>query len=310
MRQRFELSGMKNFILVLLLLPMIAFAQSDEDKIYDALKGSVRTTDRPFTIFHWEKAETDFSKKFNLEEPRGLTDMVQAASRSFVEQDAKHGFYAATDPVVSRAFGMGNWRLIQMEVPEGWKYLDISMGREDVMDRLAAAFPEDGPCLSSMLVSNNNGSARFMNPTAFNFGRCNALKQKVFRRLGVSGVRYIWVPSTLDKYCRGKDRSAFVITNGSWLNAKNVKAYTVDSRGNDPDRKAVHELVRNIRPPMKYKKTVPVALWKDLPADAPISDATKEWMNKKLLNCSEMGAAAEEDGDDSSDEDTITGPAK
>ncbi|MGZ3696154.1 MAG: hypothetical protein ACXWQO_19140 [Bdellovibrionota bacterium] len=301
---------MKIYLLIALLVPSLAFADSHEDKIVEALQGSVRKADRPFTIFHWERIDTEFSKKFKLDDSQGLVSMTQAASRSFLEQDAKKGFYAATDPVASRAFGYGNWRLIQMEVPEGWKYLDIGAG-SDVYERLSAALPEDAPCLNSMLVSNNHKGSGGFDPSAVSTGKCTALKQKVFKRLGVSGVKYMWVPHTLGKYCRGTDRSAFIITNGSWLSAKNVKAYTVDSREEGPDRKAIQELVLTMNPPWMYRKTKPAPLWKDLPQEPGLADSTKEWMNQKLFNCREMKVEGEpEAGDDSPDEEKTTAPAE
>ena len=120
----------------------------------------------------------------------------------------------------------------------------------------------------------------------------------------------MWVPHTLGKYCRGKDRSAFIITNGGWLSAKNVKGYTVDSREDDPDRRAIQEMVLSFKPPAKYSKTKPAPLWDDLPKAAGLSESTKEWMNKKLLNCREMGPEPKEESDDSSDEEKTIAPAE
>lgn len=274
------------------LLPLVALAQSDEDRFYEALLPSVRKVERPLTLFHWEPRDTAFTAKFKPDEkPEGLVAMMRVAAQSYFEKNGEKSFYLAADPAGSRNFGREDWRLIQLEIPEDWKYLDLSREAK-TLEAVKKAFPEGHPCLAAIFITNNSRQLRAKEPEAFADKNCGALKAKLFQRLGVSGMRYSWLtPSHLNSTCRGTSSAAFVLTNGSWITKSNSKAYTKASKGKDPDRRAIQDLVRTLVPPKMMEREAE-ALWDDLPKEGPISAETKAWMNEKLLNC--QGKVVEE----------------
>lgn len=278
--------------LFLLLAPVIGLAASDEDRIYEALLPNVRKVDRAFTVFHWERADSDFAEKFKPETPNGLLALTQSAAKSFLEEGASRGFYVATDPVLSRSFGQDNWRLIQIEIPEGWRYLDIT--GSNMLGELQRTVP-NAPCLASVLASNNSKKLRERMPEGFQKEKCTRLKTNVFRRLGISGVRYAWLKPQLNRYCRKSDPSAFIITNGNWLSKENMKAYTTDSKGSIEERKAIQEMLLSVPPPPMFGDQEPAPLWKDLPQEAGLSAETKRWMKERLVNCQEQRRQEVED---------------
>jgi hypothetical protein len=270
-----------------------ACARSDEDQLYDLLKSGVRKTDRAFTVFHWEPRRSEFAEKFRAETPGGLLNMVRESSRSFVTMSANFGFFVATDPSASRSFGKGDWRLVQIEVPRGWKYLDVRHLRTDYLSKPGGHPGNEPACLGAILVSNNG--AKLRERFAENYGRkdCRGIKERVFRRLGIRGIRYTWVVPRLPRGCNNSDRSAFIFTDGSWLSEKNVKSYTVDSRGEDPDRKAIQEIVQTQPPPTMFGGTKPAPLWADLPKQPGLSPETRAWMQERLLGCARLVVAPE-----------------
>lgn len=276
-----------------LLLPSLGFGASLEDRLYEALRPAVKRTERGFRVFHWERSDTDFAKKYGADTPEGLHRMVQEASRSFLEEDATKGFYTALDPQMSRAFGRDNWRLIQIEVPADWKYLDVRGG--DAMEKVYRDFPEETRCLGEILTTNNHMVKANQRMGVAADSSCRSLKKKLFRRLGVSGVRYTWLPNSLGRYCRGSDRSAFIFTDGGWIKKSSLRSYTVDSREDGDDRRAIQEMVNTLPPPRMYARTKPAPLWGDLPKEKGISASTREWMGKHLLSCGSPKASEVED---------------
>lgn len=259
----------------------------DENAIVEALSPHVKTVSRPFSIFHWEKANKPQSAKFKPDTQEGALRLMQDSAKGYLASDAKRGLYFALDPALSRPHGGENWRLIQMEIPAGFKYLDLSS--EGIRQALADAMPGIENCDTTFLsVYNAPSHLRRRNASNFNTSKeCVNAKRKVFQKLGVSGIRYKWMRASIPG-CAGKDPSAFLITDGAWMRSEAMKTYTRSKLDAPEERRILQEFTRNTEIPESLFSPVNQRidpLWSDLPADPPIGEATRAWMKKNLVNC-------------------------
>ncbi|MGZ3695542.1 MAG: hypothetical protein ACXWQO_15640, partial [Bdellovibrionota bacterium] len=175
----------------------------------------VHPLDQPTSIFHWEAADAPLTKKFDVSKPEGVRDMVKAQIDSFLDMNSKYGFYSATDPVSSHSYSKGdNFRLMQLDLPVGFKYLDLqgSLNLTFMLEPILG-FDCAHYITNSITMSGSEGP-------------CSELKRRLFKKLGVLGIRYKWDRPQLGNLCRGKDDSAFLITDSSWLDLKHLKTFT------------------------------------------------------------------------------------
>ncbi len=262
------------------------------------LRPLAKSFPKPVSLFHWEAKDSNFSRAFDTDTAEGRLALAKAMADGFIKTNTKHGFYFATDPVASRSYAYPElpppgkdkidfttpYRLIQMDIPQDAKLLDLNMGWEQKtpLIKLLGSILGDHSCAESLM------NAMFTIPSGkFSPTECNAIRQTLFRELEVIGIRYVWdtaKQSPIKKICSGLDSSAVVITESRWIKSENMTTFTPDRLENRDVRIYLQQIVDSAPLPDREELNS-VPLWHDISARHQLDDATKRWAKQHLLNC-------------------------
>lgn len=264
---------------VALVAPGLSYAAdkgitADEETVVNAMRAYVKTVDAPLSFYHWDKTSSPFVKKFDVSRPEGAQALLKTQAEGFLNSN-ETGFYLANDPVTSRSYGgQGNdgYLLMELTVPKGSKFIEVenSFLFAERMEGLLGA----------------DCAFQFSNAITFSGGNpeCNALKRAVFKKLSVIGLKYEWEWPRTSEVCPGRDRGAVVITDTDWIKPEHLNTFTHRSRGERAARQRIQEL--SFHATKKYDPGQ-APLWADIPANTPMSEDTKNWMGRSILNCRE-----------------------
>ncbi len=220
----------------------------------DYYRPAVKTFNKSVTVFNWSaEAKEPFWAEGHGDDSFELAENVRKRSQSFWRHfgnkngsmdDYGYGLYAAVDPVLTYYFGKdaASWVLLQMELPVGFKMIDVSNNLESTQ-----------PAKEKMqLIANQFRCPQSEGLSAlFQYGgmkldmNCRKLVQKVFADiLEIDGFAYYYA-RTLYKACQGesmKSNVAFVITNQNWIRPENLKSFTSNTVSNREDRIRIQTL--------------------------------------------------------------------
>ncbi|MGE0632777.1 MAG: hypothetical protein AB7O96_10230 [Pseudobdellovibrionaceae bacterium] len=288
----------------LILSSVIALSGWAQEPSYDLKEGHklllpyVSSLSKPISIFHWEKRDTNFSRPFNPTTQEGALRLAHEASQSFLKTSGRYGFYFATDPIVSHDYAypgeekidtQAPYHLMVLKVPTSVSFLVFPSEREEsksLSKRLRSIVGQD--CAIGFFGT--------YGPTGGLDPGCDEFKKAIFQKLGVIGIRYGWRPSPISSKCAGKDRSAFIITDGSWIEKNNFKSFHPTTSEHIEERTHIQQLMANM-PKLKtdydrgiqlrpeFEKIVDRPLWDDIEIKKPLDDTTKLWARQNLLNC-------------------------
>lgn len=273
------------------------------DAVARALNGCVTSTKSTFSTYHWETTEFDKQAAKNLNQksldvktPEGKLAYIKSLAKDFVDSDARGGLYMASDPFLSASFGFLNskyeatrdpYRLIAIDIEQGTKFLDLSRCSAD--EKLKELFPQDSKCPYAIGVYGDQPSGAGADES------CKKLKNEVFTKLGVAGVKYPWRSTELYgiEFCKERDNGAFIITNPEVIKPGNFRLYSSSSTPTPEtqDEMEATQTLLNLYGERVMDSFKYTSLWsgvyKKVHATKPLkmNEKTEQWMKKNLMNC-------------------------
>ena len=281
-------------------------------------------------VFHWEtiggRQNRCNSVTGNLDEmpvaekcdrkaaqrPLSVKEVVEFSrykADRFLNCNGQRGLYYATDPWVSKMYGMilkgsddpvtNCWRLIATDIKKGTRFLRVTNDSKEIA-KLGRAIDSE-TCARKLFEAMDH--SRVATPDEV---KCNDFKKQLFKDLHISGIRYEWeYTGTVAKLCGTdrQDRHAIIITNPDLVNGSRVytkygKESSSPSRTTLEERKAIQDIYIGAYYAHKKDEIIEPLWWDDevkeglpktskgfIPSGGKILNSTSTWMNQNLMNC-------------------------
>lgn len=253
-----------------------AVTSEQAQRIANILEPKVMVVTSPFVAFHWEK-RNDFNGLNN--QSAALDDswtcsLVRKEMEAAYESNFKYGYYVAVDPVTTRSYGgpggEHSWLLIQTKMPNGLRYLDLYTQRTDTVMQAVSQEVRDISCTGMFPYGAQPNT------------RCSELAQAVLKLLNVDAIKYRYGNVYLDKYCSGRDYSAFIILKAAPSDLGLFHAFTYETIGDQAEREIIQGIFSATA---RFPGDVVEQLWMDIRPNQVTSESIVGWMHRNLLNC-------------------------
>ena len=284
-------------LLGILFFSSSAKADNDEvspkeiDIVVKALKSSVIPVTTPFQVFHWEVPSGNFVD-MPIKTPEDQLNYAKEQAKSYLATNAKYGFYAAPDPVLSADYGplkSKNWRLIVVDIPAGTRLFGKGTLNPQPLDeqvrRMAKIRKDLGPlgdCLGAFFSYSMSGD--------FPENKCSKLKREAFARLHVDAMNYLYKEPDLSQWlkCPEESPDSFIFTDPKFFGPGMARVYTAETL---PDAKNRREMgsIQKLNYMYGRGHLRKNKLWASgpLPGNVPdeMDPETNKWVHENIFNC-------------------------
>jgi hypothetical protein len=196
------------------------------------------------------------------------------------------GLYLALDPISSREFGgpNSNWLLYRIELPRGFRYLDISkLDYAPLSQNIVTALAAEGCIPTGEYLAHFNYSALLkqnLGPT------CRQIGIQALRQMNVQALGYSYSAISFPN-CISSHAMAFIAFNLTGISASSAAEFSLSTENQNPVQNeelfTEHLFVEsNWTTTLLYNQG---RLWPDLDSIAVDGNSYLAWKKSHLLNC-------------------------
>ncbi|MGZ3711581.1 MAG: hypothetical protein ACXVBE_07485 [Bdellovibrionota bacterium] len=304
-KRNFSYGGLIALLTFFPLAQAKAFTQEQVEKAAAFLqeKGCISPVPKQFTAFHYEARGREQTvmkgRKPYLSSEQGKRLYLEALLSQNLDENGKYSFNLASDPVASASYGPGetsSWRLIAIDIPAQTRFLQPSACVKYAEDTKSLDSIIGKACSDALLSSADSKWT--------DHPECGPLKKAVFAKLHLAGIRFPWTHAmggTKMDWCKGSDTSAFILSDGDWIQRKNFRFYdssTSVTTENKQEREAIRQLAcqfgyRQRSDRLQNSETECFDLFPPAGASGShtpresllLKQETKDWMRENLVNC-------------------------
>jgi hypothetical protein len=233
-------------------------ADSTPSNFIAELKSRIHKVSTPFYTYHWQRlspGQTDPSQLSQAQLYKEIVRAIGLQKQQYVKGGGYDGgYYVALDPVASRTFGgtpgATDWSLTRIEVPVGFRYLDIAQ-TVDIMEFPDAASTEFAnhalkalkPYCPFLEMTDflNGGKGAFVEPRDTEQS-CLKVLDQIVRELNVDGLFYSYGQTPIFG-CDNSHKGALVFTRADWLQPNQILSFTRLTTGNIQERQYIQSFL-------------------------------------------------------------------
>ncbi len=196
------------------------------------------------------------------------------------------GLYLALDPISSREFGgpNANWILYRIELPSGFRYLDISkLDYNPLSQNIVTALAAEGCVPTGEYATHFNYSALLKQ----NLGStCRQIGIQAFKQMNVQALSYSYTVTSFPN-CTSNHAMAFVVFDLAGLSASSAIEFSLSTE-NQNIAQTEELFTEQLFVESAWKTALLYnqgRLWPDLDSVGVDSNAYLAWKKSHLFNC-------------------------